>query len=62
MAQPVQLGDALKDAPSDGITRVRFSAYSNLLLASSWDSVSGSVARRGAPGPWFSMSNLHKRP
>jgi hypothetical protein len=51
MAQQVVLGETLRDAPSDGITRVRFSAISNLLLASSWDSVSGSQALLVHPLP-----------
>lgn len=33
------LGDLVGAAPGDGITRVRFSQTSDLLLAASWDDV-----------------------
>eukprot|EP00983_Pelagomonas_calceolata_P092746 1157703-Pelagomonas_calceolata.AAC.7 len=33
------LGDALPAPPTDGITQLKFSQFTNTLLASSWDKV-----------------------
>ena len=35
------LGSLLPDAPADGVSNLRFSPTSDLLLASAWDGVSG---------------------
>ena len=34
------LGDSVDGAPNDGVSRIRFSSTSDVLLASSWDRVS----------------------
>lgn len=40
----MSLGRELGSPPSDGITNLRFSGDTNLLLASSWDGVRGWLA------------------
>ena len=43
MSVPAYLGEQLSSPPLDGISQLRYSTESDLLIASSWDKVGGDL-------------------